>query len=69
MVKYPNKTLGTASTNNSEQVAYTINALGEVLTKTDQNQTVHTYAYDVLGRMTSDSVAVAGGNPQASTRA
>ena len=38
--------------------------LGEMLTKQDQNLTLHTYGYDVLGRGTSDSVTFPQGNSQ-----
>jgi YD repeat-containing protein len=40
---------------------YTYDALGETLTKTDRNGTVHNYVYDVLGRVISDWVDVASG--------
>src|SRR5262249_30259157 len=42
--------------------AYTYNALGEVVTRQDRNQTVHTYSRNVLGRLTSDVATLAGGS-------
>src|SRR5262249_4675336 len=39
---------------------YTVNALGQRLTKTDRNGNVHTYGYDVLGRALSDAVTTLG---------
>lgn len=36
--------------------SYTYNFLGDTKTYTDQNDTVHIYTYDPLGRMTVDSV-------------
>lgn len=38
----------------------TVNALGQPLTMTDRNGTVHTYSYDVLGRQTADAVTTLG---------
>jgi RHS repeat-associated protein len=55
---YPDKTTGNPST--SEQETYTVNALGQTLTATDRNGNVHTYTYDVLGRLTSDAVTTLG---------
>jgi RHS repeat-associated protein len=63
-VKYPNKSTGAASTSASEQNSFSYNALGQARTRTDQNATVQTYSYDVLGRLTANSAAVASGNPQ-----
>jgi hypothetical protein len=37
-------------------VQYTYNQLGERVTMTDENGTAHAYAFDGLGRPTSDSV-------------
>ncbi len=41
---------------------YSYNALGEIVTKTDRNNSVHTYRYDVLGRVTADAVTQLGAN-------
>jgi YD repeat-containing protein len=55
-IKYPDKTTGKAS--DAEKETFTVNALGQNLTCTDRNQTVHSYGYDVLGRLTSDAVTI-----------
>jgi len=57
---YPDKSLGTASTNTADIEAFTYNALGQQKTLADRNGNVHTYGYDVLGRLTSDSVTTLG---------
>jgi YD repeat-containing protein len=54
----PDPTTGNPST--SQQKTQTVNALGEVVTATDRNGTVHTYSYDVLGRTVSDAVTTLG---------
>ena len=38
----------------------TVNALGQTVTATDRNGTVHTLGYDVLGRVVSDVVTTLG---------
>jgi YD repeat-containing protein len=43
-----------------DQVSYTYNRQGQVVTKTDQNRTVHTYTYDPLGRPLANSVTALG---------
>ncbi len=57
-VRYPNKSTGAASS--SEKETYTVNALGQTLTFHDRNGSTHTFAYDVLGRQTSDAVTTLG---------
>jgi len=57
-VRYPDKTTGSASS--SEQETFTYDALGEAKTYSDRIGNVHTYAYDVLGRQTSDAVTTLG---------
>jgi RHS repeat-associated protein len=57
-LQYPDKTTGNPSS--SQQETYTVNALGETLTKTDRNGSVHMYTYDVLGRQTVDAVTTLG---------
>src|SRR5437868_11791652 len=57
-VKHPDKTTGNPS--DTEKDSYTVNALGDVKTATDRNGTVHTYTYDVLGRLTADAVTTLG---------
>jgi RHS repeat-associated protein len=56
--QYPDPTTGAPSS--SQQEATTVNALGQTLTYTDRNGTVHTYTYDVLGRVVSDAVTTLG---------
>jgi YD repeat-containing protein len=53
-VQFPDKTTGQPSS--TEQETYTVNALGDVKTYTDRAGNVHTYSYDVLGRLTADAV-------------
>jgi RHS repeat-associated protein len=68
-VENPDLTTGAASTSSSNDVAYTVDALGEDLTMKDQNGTVHDYAWDSLGRETQDVVATLGGGVNGSVRA
>jgi YD repeat-containing protein len=56
--RWPDATTGTASS--TQQDTVTVNALGQVVTRTDRNGTTHTYTYDVLGRVVSDAVTVLG---------
>jgi YD repeat-containing protein len=56
--QYPDPTTGLPSS--SQEETYTVNALGEIITKTDRNSTVHTYTYDVLGRQIADAVTTLG---------
>jgi RHS repeat-associated protein len=58
-IRYPDKSTGSASS--SEMEVFTTNALGERTTYTDRNGSVHTYSYDVLGRLLSDAVPTLGG--------
>jgi RHS repeat-associated protein len=60
LIKYPDKTTGLPSDNPADQESFTYNALGQQNAKTDRNGTVHTYSYDVLGRLTADAVTVLG---------
>jgi RHS repeat-associated protein len=43
-----------------QRLEYTYNRQGEPVTFEDADQTVHTYAYDQLGRLTADSVTTLG---------
>ena len=61
-VEYPDKMFGTASDLPGNDQVYTYDNLGEETGFTDQNGTTHSYTYDVLARLTSDSIAVAMGN-------
>jgi RHS repeat-associated protein len=67
-VEHPDPTTGNPSTSASQEESYTYNALGQALTYTDRNGTTHTYAYDVLGRQTSDTVTTLGANVDGSVR-
>ena len=66
MVKYPDKSTGSPS--DTEKESDTVNALGELKTKTDRNGNVHTYTYDVLGRLTADAVTTLGAGVNGSVR-
>jgi YD repeat-containing protein len=57
-VKHPDTSTGNPSS--SEQETYTYNQLGQVLTYTDRNGNVHTYSYDVLGRIIADAITTLG---------
>ena len=48
------------SVGGSDQVTFTYNRQGEITTVTDQNGTVHSYNYDLLGRTTQDRVTTVG---------
>ena len=61
MVKYPDNSTGIASSSSSDQVTYTYNTRGEVITRTDQNATVHTYGYDGLGDQLDEWVVPGSG--------
>jgi hypothetical protein len=54
-VRYPDPSTG-ASSSSSKDVL-TVNALGQPLTMTDRNGTVHSYSYDVVGRQAADAVS------------
>jgi RHS repeat-associated protein len=58
LVEYPDPTTGNPSTSASNQEMYKYNALGDTISYTDPNGTVHVYGYDVLGRSISDSATV-----------
>jgi RHS repeat-associated protein len=64
--EYPDPSTGNPST--SQEVTYTVNALGQDLTLTDRDGNVHTYTYDVLGRQTSDAVTTLGSGVDGSVR-
>jgi RHS repeat-associated protein len=57
-VQHPDVTTGNPSA--SQQDSYLVNALGQVIQKTDRNGNVHQYAYDVLVRLSSDAVTTLG---------
>jgi RHS repeat-associated protein len=61
-IKHPDPATGLPSTSASYQETYTYDDLGEVATYTDQNGTLHTYSYDVLGRQIADAVTLPTGS-------
>jgi len=65
-VQHPDPTTGNPSS--SQQDSYLVNALGEVIQKTDRNGNVHQYTLDVLGRLTSDAVTTLGAGVDGSVR-
>ncbi|MDY3558363.1 RHS repeat-associated core domain-containing protein [Gemmata sp. JC673] len=64
--RWPNPTTGAASA--SEQEVNTVNALGQTLTATDRNGSVHTLTYDILGRVVSDAVTTLGSGVNGAVR-
>jgi YD repeat-containing protein len=46
--------------NGGDQIAFTYNRQGQIITKTDQLGTQHTYDYDLLGRQVQDRVTAVG---------
>jgi RHS repeat-associated protein len=48
------------SSSGSDQVAFTYNRQGELVTRADQNGTVHEFDYDLLGRRIEDRVTTLG---------
>ena len=66
VTQWPDPSTGAASS--SEQETVTVNALGQTLTSTDRNGTVHTLSYDVLGRVTADTVTTLGSGVDGSVR-
>jgi RHS repeat-associated protein/uncharacterized delta-60 repeat protein len=61
-VQYPDKSSGSPGTNPSDKNVYKYNALGQAKEMTDQNQTIHAYSYDAVGRFSNDAVTIASGN-------
>lgn len=64
--RWPDASTGAAS--GSEQETVTVNALGEVVTATDRNGSVHAYTRDVLGRVVSDAVTTLGSGVDGAVR-
>ncbi len=62
LVQYPDKTTGQPSTRASDQETCRYDNLGRARSMTQRTGTVHHYAYDVLGRPTTDSVSSFGAN-------
>ncbi len=65
-MRYPDKTSGDPST--TEKEIYTYNALGQTKTKQDRIGNVHTYSFDVVGRITTDAVTTLGTGVDGSIR-
>jgi len=65
-VRHPDPSTG-ASSSSSKDVL-TVNALGQALTMTDRNGTVHTYSYDVVGRQTADAITTLGSGVDGTVR-
>jgi RHS repeat-associated protein len=57
-IQYPDKTTGNPSS--SSQESFTVNALGDTKTYSDRNGNLHTYSFDVLGRLTTDAITTLG---------
>ena len=58
--RYVAPVLGDGPSGVYNRVEYAYNGQGQIVTKKDQNGTVHEFVYDGLGRLTQDSVAEAG---------
>lgn len=67
-IEYPSASTGEASTASTDDQSYTYNKQGQEVTFTDQNGTTHTYGYDVLGRLTSDTATTLGSGVNGTTR-
>jgi RHS repeat-associated protein len=65
-VLYPDPLTGVASA--SQKDSYQLNALGDRLSGSDRNGTVHSYGYDVLGRRISDAVTTLGAGVDGAVR-
>jgi RHS repeat-associated protein len=64
--RWPDPSTGAASS--SQQETVTVNALGQMVTSTDRNGSVHTQTYDVLGRIVSDAVTTLGSGVDGAVR-
>ena len=53
-MRYPDALTGDPST--TEKDAFTYNRQADVVTKTDRNGNVHTFTFDILGRVVSDAI-------------
>ena len=67
-VRFPQPTGDLRGTSPADVRVYRHNALGEVTRYTDQNGTVHDYAYDVLGRPTEDYASTLGSGVNGAVR-
>jgi RHS repeat-associated protein len=55
-VRYPDESTGLPGTTDAYKVKYSYNRLGEIRGVQDQNQTIHSYTRDLMGRVTDDIV-------------
>ncbi|MBX3375127.1 MAG: RHS repeat protein [Phycisphaeraceae bacterium] len=62
-VRHPDPQSGDPGESAALTVSHTWNRQGERTSSRDQNGTVHAYAYDALGRLTSDQVTTFGSGP------
>jgi len=65
-MRYPDASTGESSSSEKDQ--YTYNRLGQVVTFTDRNGNVHTYSYDIVGRITSDAITTLGSGVDGAVR-
>jgi len=65
-MRYPDASTGASSSSEKDQ--YTYNRLGQVVTFTDRNGNVHTYSYDIVGRITSDAITTLGSGVDGAVR-
>ena len=65
-VRYPDPSTGASSSSSKDML--TVNALGQALTMTDRNGTVHSYSYDVLAREVADAITTLGSGVDGAVR-
>ena len=65
-MRYPDASSGASSSSEKDQ--YTYNQLNQIITFTDRNGNVHTYSYDILGRITSDAITTLGSGVDGAVR-
>jgi RHS repeat-associated protein len=65
-MRYPDASTGASSSSEKDQ--YTYNVQGQIKTFTDRNGSVHTYEYDILGRLVSDAVTTHGSGVDGAVR-
>jgi len=65
-MRYPDASTGASSS--TEKDSFTYDQLGQIATFTDRNGSVHTYAYDVLGRQISDAITTLGAGVNGAVR-
>jgi len=68
-IEYPDPTTGSPSTSSSNDQSFSYNDLNQqVFAYVDSNLTTHIYSFDVLGRLTGDSVSTFSGSVDTSVR-